>query len=1052
MKLVVHPWLRGCLLGWAWCACSFSVVHAELPEVVDFNFHIRPLLSDRCYACHGPDAETREADLRLDVEEDAYAALEAGEGSHVIKPGEPDESEVYLRIATEDDDLRMPPVDSNLSLTTDEIALIEKWISQGAEWKPHWSFIPVDRPSLPEVKNSSWIRNPIDRFVLARLESEGWQPAEESSREKWLRRLSFDLTGLPPTLAEIDEFVADDSSQAYEKVVDRLLASPRYGERMAVDWLDLARYADTYGYQADVYRPVWPWRDWVVTALNDNMPFDEFITWQLAGDLLPDATAEQKLATAFNRLHRQTNEGGSIEEEFRVTYVVDRTDTFGTAFLGLTLGCARCHEHKYDPISQEEYYQLYSFFCSIDESGLYSHFTDAIPTPTLTLADDIQLKQLETLEQEIRDAEVNLAKVADEQQQAWKTWSTELPEPLEIPGLIGDFGLDAIEENKVANRAKSEQPGTVADDPQLIPGKLGQGLLLSGENQFSTEVGAKFTRHDPFSVGLWINTPIEMDRAVLWHVSRAWTDAGSRGYQLLFEEGRLSASLIHFWPGNAIRVITERVMPVDEWLHVLVTYDGSSRAAGLKIYVNGKLEPCEVVRDELTRKIGYDGDMVKTLTLGQRFRDRGFKNGRVDELKIYDRELTPEEAELVTAASEEIELSSLASSREFYLQNHNEAYRAALTSLQAARTKHGELYDSIAEIMVMRELPEPRPTYFLNRGAYDAPGDQVWPETPASLGVMQKNWPRNRFGLARWLTSGEHPLTARVAVNRYWQMLFGTGLVPTPDDLGSQGQLPTHPELLEWLAYEFVDSSWDIKYLLKQIVLSATYRQSRQCKPEYREADPANALLARGPHEQLSAEMLRDGALYASGLLVEKMGGPPVKPYQPAGLWKEKGTKTFERDQGEGSHRRSLYTYWKRTSPPPAMLTLNAAKRDVCLVKRQATATPLQSLVLLNDPQYVEAARGLAQDALAQGENDLESRLEEIFQTLTSRKPNQAELQLLKSSYAEQLQIFRDQKELQTELLAIGDLEVNEELDAAELAALTVVVELVMNFEEAVTK
>ncbi|NOY40725.1 MAG: DUF1553 domain-containing protein [Planctomycetes bacterium] len=1047
-----------CFVAWLSVCGGILPGYAEPPETIDFNFHIRPILSDRCYACHGPDAEDRAADLRLDVEEGAYAALEGGEAAHVIKPGAPDESELYLRVSTEDEDLRMPPEDSNLELSTEEIALIRKWIEQGAEWKPHWSFISVEDPPLPKIVATDWPKNPIDYFILARLENEDLQPAEAAGREKLLRRASFDLTGLPPTLKELDAFLADKSPDAYEKVVDRLLASTRYGERMAIDWLDLARYADTFGFQSDVYRAVWPWRDWVVEAFNQNMSFDEFITWQLAGDLLPDATQKQVLATAFNRLHRQTNEGGSIEEEFRTEYVIDRTDTFGMAFLGLTLGCARCHDHKYDPISQQEYYQLFSFFNSIDESGLYSHFTNAIPTPTLMLSKTEQQTQLAQLLQEIEQSEARLAEVADEQQKAWETWLAQQPPQSVVGGLIGDFGMETIEDGKIANRVDGEKTGTVVEGPKLVSGKVGQGLLLSGENQFSTEVGGAFSRHDPFSIGLWINTSEELQRAVIWHHSRSWTDAGSRGYQLLFEEGQLSASVIHFWPGNAIRVLSKRKMPIGQWIHVLVSYDGSSRAAGLKIYVDGKLEPCSTVRDKLTRTIAYDDDTVKTLTLGQRFRDRGFKNGMVDELKIYDRELTSLEAAQVagnkTVASvlAESKAEQQAALRDFYLRNYNEEYRQASGALQAARKKRGELVDSIAEIMVMKELPEPRPTFLLERGAYDAPGEQVTRDAPASLGPMSADLPRNRLGLARWLTDGRHPLTARVAVNRYWQSLFGIGLAATPDDLGSQGQLPTHPELLDWLAHSFVESGWDIKQLLKRMVMSATYRQSSQCTPEVRERDPVNILFARGPHEQLSAEMLRDEALFASGQLVEKQGGPPVKPYQPAGLWKEKGTQTYERDKGEGSHRRSLYTYWKRTSPPPGMLTLNAAKRDVCLVKRQATATPLQSLVLLNDPQYVESARALAQKVLEQVEGSADEKMTLLFRTLTSRTPSKAELLLMNTAYEEQRQMFTQQPERAKELLAVGDLPLNENLATTEVAALTVVAEMVMNFEESVTK
>ena len=1030
-------------------------VQAELPKTVDFNFHIRPILSDRCYACHGPDTENRAADLRLDDEESAYAALETGQATHVIKPGAPESSEVYLRITSQDEDLRMPPADSNLELSENEIALIRRWIEQGAEWKQHWAFIPVESEQLPDTDDQGWCRNEIDAFVFVQLASMNLQPSEEVSREKLLRRVTFDLTGLPPTLAELDAFLADQSADAYERAVDRLLESPRYGERMSVDWLDLARYADTFGYQADKYRPVWPWRDWVIRAFNQNLPFDEFITWQLAGDLLPNATREQRLATAFNRLHRQTNEGGSIEEEFRVEYVVDRTDTFGTAFLGLTLQCARCHDHKYDPVSQRDYYQLFSYFNSIDESGLYSHFTSATPTPTLQLTEQEQQEELKELETEIQLKESQLKEIAQEQQPAMDAWLSKQEAPLPLTGLLGDFRMEAIEENKIVNQANSEEPGTVSDNPKIVAGQSGNGLQLSGENLFSTPTGGLFTRHDPFSIGLWINTPEDMSRAVVWHCSRAWTDAGSRGYQLLIEDGRLSASLIHFWPGNAIRVITERKIPLNQWQHVLVTYDGSSRAAGLKIYLNGKLETTQVVRDGLTRTIRY-GDSVKSLDLGQRFRDRGFKNGLVDELTIFDRQLTSLEARSL-ANNEQTVLPNLKQHDsdavfEYYLQNFNEEYRQALSDLREARKKRGGLIDSISEIMVMQELPEPRPTYLLVRGAYDAPGDAVSPLTPASIGTIADSLPANRLGLARWLTDSKHPLTARVAVNRLWQMLFGTGLVATPDDFGSQGQLPSHPQLLDWLAYSFVESGWDVKQLLKKMVMSATYRQSSECPPELCDQDPLNLLLARGPHQQLSAEMLRDGSLHSSGLLVEKLGGPPVKPYQPAGLWKEKGSETYQRDEGDGSHRRSLYTYWKRTSPPPAMLTLNAAKRDVCLVKRQATATPLQSLVLLNDPQYVEASRAMAQNVLENDALVLDAKLRIVFRTFTSRQPSEEELEVLLGTWQEQLQLFDTSPELAAELLAVGDLPLNEMLKPVEVAAMTVVVQLVMNLEEAVTK
>ncbi len=1042
---------------------------AKLPDTVQFDLHIRPLLSDRCYTCHGPDGDNRQAGLRLDTRAGMQAPPESGADNPVLTPEEPLKSELYLRIASTDEDLRMPPADSNMALTAQEIGLIRQWIEQGAAWSSHWSLQPVGRQAAPRTANTTWARGDIDRFILARLEQEGLSPAAEASREKLIRRLSYDLTGLPPTLAEIDAFLADDSREAYPHLVDRLLASPRYGERLAVEWLDLARYADTYGYQADVYRPVWPWRDWVVEAFNQNLPYDRFVTWQLAGDLLPGSTRQQTLATAFNRLHRQTNEGGSIEEEFRSEYSMDRTNTFGTAFLGLTLGCARCHDHKYDPITQQEYYQLFAYFNSIDESGLYSHFTKATPTPALLLASPDQQRRIDALASRIQSQEARLEQIASAQQPAWEAWLAQgdSPRPSGPPsepsvGLLGHYAMETIDAGKVANRIDPQKPGQVADQPLQVPGKFGQGLKLSGENNFTTPVGGQFTRHDPFTISLWLQTPDLKERAVVWHRSRAWTDAGSRGYQLLIEQGHLSASLIHFWPGNALRIRTESPLPIGRWVQAVVTYDGSSHAAGLAIYLDGVRQPCAVVRDHLTRTIGYPDGSVKQLTLGQRFRDRGFQNGLVDELKVFDRQLTRLEVQLLhdgvalTARPTTLAAAWTDSQRDAlrrtYLHQHNRAYRAALEAVRKLRRQHGDLVDSIAELMVMGELPQPRPTFLLQRGAYDAPGVRVKRGTPASLPPMPDDYPPNRLGLARWLTHPDHPLTARVAVNRYWQMLLGRGLVATPDDFGSQGEIPTHPELLDWLARSLLDSGWDVKGLIRRIVLSATYRQRADCKPEQRARDPENRLLSRGPHGRLTAEMLRDGALLASGLLVEKQGGPPVKPYQPPGLWKEKGTATYQRDPDEGSHRRSLYTYWKRTSPPPAMLTLDAAKRDVCLVRRQSTSTPLQALVLLNDPQYTEAARGLAARALTKSEQTLATQVATIFRALTSRQPTGEEQQLLAATFHEQRQLFQDQPKSVEPFLAIGDHRPDNKIDPTDLAALTVVAAMVLNYEEAATK
>ncbi len=976
---------------------------------------------------------------------------EADSGLHPIVPGDPEASEILNRLTADDASMRMPPVDSKLSVTEEEIALIRRWIEQGAEWKTHWSFLPLmEGVAVKDAKSQA--AGEIDRYVVAKLKAAGLKQAPRATKEQLIRRVTFDLTGLPPTFEEVDAFVAEDSPDAYEKLVDRLLTSPRYGERMAVDWLDVARYADTYGYQADKYRAMWSWRDWVVKAFNANLPFDQFIVWQLAGDLLPNATDEQILATAFNRLHRQTNEGGSIDEEFRVEYVVDRVDTFGTAFLGLTVQCARCHDHKFDPISQKDYYQLFAYFDNIDESGLYSHYTSAVPSPTLLQTTAEQKEQIKQFDEQIAAAEKRLATIVKEQRLESEPVVGEKTRDTERSGLIGSFAMEEIVDGTIANQADNEQPAKIEGDVKIVTGQRGNGLHLSGENKFSTKVGGMFTRDDPFTISLWINTPDKKERAVVWHRSRAWSDAGSRGYELLIENGKLNAALIHFWPGNAISVRTKRELPLNEWQQVTVTYDGSSRAAGLKIYVNGKLELTDVVRDKLTKTINYikrarannegDLDTAEELTIGQRFRDRGFKDGLVDEFKIFDRKLT------------QLEVARLFDGRALKQTDTKlvSGYQNALEELHALRKQRSDYLDEIPEIMVMQDMPEKRQTYLLARGAYDAPSTPVNPETPSGLPALRDDLPKNRLGLAEWVVDPENPLTARVTVNRFWQSLFGQGLVPTANDFGSQGQLPTHPELLDYLAKSFMDSGWDVKALIKQIVMSETYRQSSDCDPGLRDDDPQNLLLARGPRYRLPAEMIRDTALYLSGLLVEQMGGPPVKPYEPPGLWEEKGSESYVRDAGAGSHRRSLYTFWKRTSPPPAMMTLDATDREVCVVQRQTTATPLQALVLLNDPQYVEAARAAAEGVMQGRESSDLEQIGKLFRTFIGRVPLDTELQLLEQLYAEQYVGFQAAPAAAKEFLKVGDHRADESLDRAKLAAMTVVAEAVMNHYETVTK
>ena len=1052
-----------------WC-CGIlfisSVLRAEVP--IDFSRDILPILSDKCYHCHGPDEQARKAELRFDTKAGAFRVQE---GRAVIIPGQSAVSELIIRVTSTDPEEVMPPQSANRDLSPRQTELLKRWIDQGAKWGTHWAFVSPQRPALPAMKRADWERNGIDRFILQKLELQGLEPAPQASRTTLIRRLTFDLTGLPPTLPEIDVFLGDETPQAYERLVDRLLDSPRFGERMAVEWLDMARYADTHGYQMDRFRSVWPYRDWVIQAFNQNLPFDQFLTWQLAGDLLPQPTKNQRLATAFNRLHMQNEEGGVVEEEFRVAYVTDRVNTMGTAFLGLTFECCRCHDHKYDPLSQKDFYSLFSFFQNIDESGQTSYFTAAMPVPTLLLSDDAMDARLNDLQQKI----VAQRQQVLEQQQAalpaFQTWLAAREQALPPLSPVAAFSFETLEANKVENSVDPMKPGQAVDAPTLIDGKVGRALSLIGENGATFSGIGHFTRVDPFSLSLWLKTPSHSPRMVVAHHSKAPIDAGSRGYELLLEQGQVAVGLHHMWPGNSLKVKTKSAIPIDVWTHVTMTYDGSSQAAGVRILMNGEPAELEVVRDGLTKDITYGGE--PDLAIGNRFRDNGFKGGAVDEFQIFNRELTSLEiqrlagrTDFATAwmtAADQLNATQRQGLLEYYLAQVSPAVKVARDALQALRGEHNALVNPIPEIMVMKELPQPKPAYLLKRGAYDAPGEPVPANTPQALTPFPADQPRNRLGLAKWLLDPQHPLTARVTVNRYWQLLFGHGLVETSDNFGSQGAQPTHPELLDWLALEFAAGSpsgtphpqarWNVKQFLKLIVMSATYQQSSLATSSIQGLDPANHCLARGPAKKLTAEMLRDSALMASGLLVEKEGGPSVKPYQPPGLWLiAMGQPNYDQGHGDDLHRRSLYTFWKRTVPHPSMVTFDAAERNVCVAKRQSTSTPLQALALLNDVQIVESARFAAQRMLQSGSSTDNARVEWLFRTVTGRRPTEPETAILVQLLREQRELFTASRGDAEKLLAVGETKNDATLDIVELAAGTVLAEAILNLDEAVMR
>ena len=990
-------------------AGAFGIPVAEAAGKVTFNRDVRPILSDKCFHCHGPDPKKRGGDLRLDVRADAI------KDGH-ITPGAPEKSVIIERILSHDPDERMPSVKSKLDpLSTAEVEILKRWITEGAEYEAHWSFIPLKADA---IRGRS-----LDEIVSAGLSERGLKFQPRATAETLIRRLSFDIRGLPPSVEEVRAFQAAyqaDAAGSTENLVTKLLASPHYGERMAVDWLDVARYADSYGFQVDRDREVWPWRDWVVKAFNENLPYDQLITWQLAGDLLPGASDEQVMATAFNRLHQQENEGGSVEEEYRVEYVADRLQTVATAFLGLTFECARCHDHKFDPITQKDYYGLFSLMQNIDEAGLYSFFTPSVPTPAMMMMEPAAKEKISLLKAKVAALEKEIPAVRSET-------------PVLDGGEVAHFTFDQLEQRRLADALHPAPPPVANKDPKapappnpaavmngenhLVAGKLGKAILFTGDDSVDTPVG-NFNRHDPFSVSLWMQVPDVKDRAVVFHRSQAWTDAGSRGYELLIEEGKLKWSLIHFWPGNAISIRTQASVPTKQWVNVVVTNDGSSRADGLKIYLDGKLAAVEVIRDNLTKNITGGGHDF--ISLGQRMRDRGFKGGMVDDFRVFSRDVS---------------------------MPRDEKTEPRLAALKEARATVTALANDQKEIMVMSELPQPKKTYLLTRGEYDKRGEEVGPRTPDFLPPMPKGAPMNRLGLAKWLTAPEHPLTARVTVNRLWQNLFGRGLVKNTEDFGSQGERPLYPELIDYLAQRFIESGWDLKALVKEIVLSQVYQQQSISAPAAMADDPENVLLARGARFRLPAEMIRDNALAASGLLKITLGGPAVYPYETTEGFKPAGPSA-----GDGVYRRSLYTHWRRTSPPPALLAFDAPRRAVCLSRRDRTDSPLQALILLNGVQYVEAARVLGEKLHLETGGKISSMIELGFMRCLSRQPDAREIQITTQLYREQLAHFKAKPDEAKALLAVGAAKRDSKLPLPEAAAATVLAQVLLNHDACVVK
>jgi hypothetical protein len=1028
---------------------------------VDFTRDIRPILAAHCYACHGPDETSRAAELRLDLRDNAI-------GHSAIVPNDPGLSKLVERILSTDEESVMPPPSSKKPLSAPQKALLQKWIEQGAPYANHWAFETPTKQVPPareqqDWQNKNWPRNVIDQFIGQQLANEGLQPSTQADRATLLRRVSLDLTGLPPTLEELHTYLSDSSENAYERAVDRLLASQHYAEKMAMEWLDLARYADTNGYNNDEDRTMWPWRDWVIDAFHQNMPFDQFTLEQLAGDQLPNPTQSQLIATGFLRNQGHNTEGGIIQEEYRVEYVADRVHTVSTVFLGLSMQCARCHDHKYDPISQKEYFQFYAFFNSLDEKqASYSKFVAAEPFIRVPSAE--QAAQVKAIDEQIASQQSQSKVIEDQADERVakliaNTSESELKSRFAQAALFR-FPLDRSESKELFESISNKAIGSSSGSITWQPGKSQDAIELAEDSRIELGEVASLASDKPFSLSVWIKPKNQTTMAVL---SKMDESQSHRGYDLLWNAGKIELHLIHQWPGNAVKVSTKQTLAPDQWYHVVVTYDGSKTAAGVKVYVNSKAEAYDVAQDSLKDSI----ETSQPFRIGLRQKSLPFV-GLIDELQLFGSVLTEdnvkqiESLQSVTGFADWVRVPPDQRTEEqnnqirrFYLDRIDEEYPKIQASLAQSQKEKASIEETYPAAMVLREMNPPRETFVLKRGAYDQPADKVESMVPQVLLSPEHGQPKSRLDLARWLVHKSNPLTARVVVNRWWQNYFGTGLVKTVEDFGLTGDTPSHAELLDYLACQFIDSGWDVKAMQKLIVMSSAYQQESRITPALLERDPENRLLARGPRHRLSAETIRDNALRISGLLQTRVGGPSVKPYQPAGLWED---VTVERrgkyvaDVGEGLYRRSMYTFWKRTCPPPSMMSFDAPNREVCLARRARTNTPLQSLVLLNDPTYIECARLLAESMIREGGLDIAGRIDAGMLRSVSRKANDAEQKILQKILDGAQKRFSSDPAKAQSFNATGATPPDSSLDPVELAAWTIVASTMLNLDETISK
>jgi len=1035
-------------------------------EPISFNRDIRPILSNKCFFCHGPSEKSRKAELRLDIEEEAFKEKD-GFAAFVRKSLE--DSEAWYRITSDDPEEVMPPPKFKKELTKDEVNKIKQWIEQGAKWEGHWAFIPVKQTTEPKTQLPQWIRNPIDSFIFDTLKQKGLYPSPEADRRTLIRRLHLDLTGLPPTPKEIDDFLLDHSPKAYEKVVDRLLASEAYAERMTLVWMDAARYGDTSVFHDDGPRDMWSWRDWVLNAYKNNMPFDQFSIEQLAGDLLPNPTDQQKVASGFNRNHATTDEGGVIAEEFRVEYVVDRVKTTGNVWMGLTMECAQCHDHKYDPISQEEYFKFYAFYNNNADPGMQTRRGNT--APTLEIVTPERKKQLQDLTNQQKDLASKLNNRKKEALPEFVKWAKEATAKLdendtalEPSDLVAHLPLDDFTDNKTVDLVRESNSCQLQGNAKIIgQAKFGGGIKIEGNGYLEVKDFGNLEHNKSFSYGAWVKIPRDnFGGAIL-----AKMDEGNdfRGYDLWMEGGKVGLHVINKWPTNALKVVSKAKAPIKKWTHLFVTYNGNAKVSGVEIYIDGKKQGKTTQQDSLSQTIITD----KPLRLGRRFNTAQTNGAEIDDVRFYSRALSVQEVQILSDSDPispilAIEESNRTEAQKqvllsHYLESNDKPYQEIQSQKKNADKSLSDLKSKKLTSMIMGDNPanKMRKTYLLMRGQYASPdkSKEILPDTPAFLPPMKEDLPKNRLGLAKWLLDKDHPLTARVTVNRYWQTIFGQPLVSTPSDFGSQGSWPTHPDLLSWLAKDFVDHGWNIKRTIKQMVMSSTYRQQSATRPEHIKVDPTNLYHARAPRFRLMGEFVRDNALAVSGLLNREFGGPGVKPYQPAGLWVEvslSGNRRFVRDNGEKLYRRSMYTYWKRSAPHPGLMAFDTPTRETCTLQRQRTNTPMQALITLNDEQFVEASRAFAQRILKSPAKTFKDRVNWAFEMATGHPADNLRQEVLKEAYDFQKERFSKEPKRAEELLKIGESTRDTTIDSKEHASWTVLASMILNLDETLNR